>query len=116
MIDLKLLQNATVYYNVALTRVRSTIVVVKKQKYNILLVCFAALGIQHRMSMRHIVIYGLCGYMMRFHIISPMARFKKDSHEHNVRVLIFATTLSETCLILKNNLARYDQKCILVVT
>jgi hypothetical protein len=73
MVDLKLQRNATVYYNAALTRVRSTIVVVGKQKYYILLVCFVALGIQHGESMRHIVIYGLSGYMMCFHIISPMA-------------------------------------------
>jgi hypothetical protein len=36
IVDLKLLKNTTVYYNVALTRVPSTIFAVEKQKYCIL--------------------------------------------------------------------------------
>ena len=35
-VDSKLLKNTTVYYNVTLTRVRSTTAVVEKQKYYIL--------------------------------------------------------------------------------
>jgi hypothetical protein len=68
-VDSKLLKNTTVYYNGNLTRVRSTIVMVEKQKNNILLVCIVALGIQHGMCMRHIVICGLRGSTTRFNII-----------------------------------------------
>jgi hypothetical protein len=43
-------------YNVILTRVRATIVTVEKQRVLHNLSVFATLGIQHAMSMHHIVL------------------------------------------------------------
>jgi hypothetical protein len=51
--------------------VRENIVVVEKQKLLYVLVClFVALGMQHAIRMRHIVICGLAGSTIFFHIIS----------------------------------------------
>ena len=38
---------------------------------------FVALGIQHKMRMRHVVIWGLFGGTVFFYIISLSARFSK---------------------------------------
>ena len=53
---------------------------------------FIATGIQHAMHMHHIVICGLYGYTVRFHIISNSMIFKKKVSEHKMCVLIFSTT------------------------
>jgi len=55
---------------------------------------FVALGLQHAMRMRHIVICGLIGFTT-FFIISLTAGFlkkKKKVIEHKMCVLIFSTT------------------------
>ena len=52
---------------------------------------FVALG-NHAMSMRPIVICGLHGCTIFFHIISLMAKFSKKVIEHKMCVLIFSTT------------------------
>ena len=58
---------------------------------------FVALGIEHAMRMCHIVICGLRGSTVFFHIISQTARFKKKSVIGlKMCVVIFSTTSSET--------------------
>jgi hypothetical protein len=54
-------------YNVTEKGVRVTVVVVEKQYCEYV---FVALGIQHAMHMRHIVIYGLTGTAICFPIFS----------------------------------------------
>jgi hypothetical protein len=72
-------------------------------KYYTTWVCvFAALGIQHAMRMRHIVICGLSRSTIFFHIISQTARIsKRNATEH--KMCFFSTTLLETFLILRRN-------------
>ena len=54
---------------------------------------FVALGIQHAMCMRHIVICALPRSTTFFHIISQTVRFsEKKVIDHKMCVLIFCTT------------------------
>ena len=58
-------------YNVTLRRVRAAIVVVKKTLSIAQTMCvFVALGIWHAVRMRRIVVCGLPGYTIFFHIVS----------------------------------------------
>jgi hypothetical protein len=63
-----------------------TIVAVEssKQYVNILIVCSAAFVIQHAvcMRMRRIVVCGLSGSTVLYHIISLAVRLKKNVSEH----------------------------------
>ena len=49
---------------------------------------FVAVGTQHAMLMCLVVICGLSGFIIFFHIISQRARFKKNIIEHEMCVLI----------------------------
>jgi hypothetical protein len=88
-------------------RVRATMVAVEKQKvFCILCVCvcvcvcvYVALVIQHAMRMRHMIICGLPGSRVYFHIISYMARLKQRVIEHKWRVMILYTIWCATFLI-----------------
>ena len=60
-----------------------------------------ALGIQHAMCMRHIVICGLSRSTTFFHLInSTIFEKKKKVIEFKMRVFIFSTSMSEIFLII----------------
>jgi hypothetical protein len=48
---------------------------------------FVALGIQHAVRLRHIIICGLSGSTVLFYIISQKARFSKKVFENKMLVL-----------------------------
>jgi hypothetical protein len=75
---------------------------------------FVALGIQHAMRMRHIVICVLPGSTLFVYLISQTVPFSKNVIEHEMCVLIFSTTSVRNISHYKNNLARYDKRCLLV--
>jgi hypothetical protein len=69
-VDLNQLQGRKCTCNVTLKRVRATIFGVKKQCVTYSECLPVALGTQHGMRMRRIVIYALSGSTIFFHIIS----------------------------------------------
>ena len=64
---------------------------------------FVALGIQQAMRMRRIVIYGLLGSTIFFHIISKRQDLKKNVIELKMCVLIVFTTFVRNIAHSKNN-------------
>jgi len=66
--------------------------------------------------MCHIVISGLPGSAVFFHIISQTAQLKKTVIEQKMWNLIFSTTFVQNIFLSKKNSARNDKKCIWVFT
>jgi len=69
---------------------------------------FAALGIQHATRMRHIVIHGLSGSTIFFHIISQTTQFSRGEKLQDIKMcgLIFSTTFAWNISHSKKNWAR----------
>jgi len=67
------------------------------------------------MRMRHIFIRGMAGSRIFFHITPQTIRFsKKNIIEYKMCIVIFSASFIWNVSLSKNNLARYDKKCILV--
>ena len=92
-IKMKRLRDRHCTYNVTLRRVRVTIFAAEKNTITYSECMFVALGIQHAMRMRHIVICGLAGTTKFFHIPPKRHDFRKDFIEHKRCVLISSITL-----------------------
>jgi len=76
---------------------------------------FVALGIHHKMRVLHIVICGLPGSTIFLHcIIKGMIFVKKKVMGCKMCLFILCTTFACNISHSNNNLARYDQKCMLV--
>ena len=77
---------------------------------------FLALGTQHAMRMRHIVICGLPRTTKFFHITSYMARFLKEKMLLTIESLFwFSLQLLSETFHSKKKCARFDQKYVLVL-
>ena len=78
---------------------------------------FVAVGIQHAMRVRRVVIFNLLGFHNIFpHCLINATIFekKKRAVQHKMCVLVFSTNFIQKIYHSKENLTRYDEKRVLV--
>jgi hypothetical protein len=66
---------------------------------------FTALGLQHAMCLRHIVVRGLTGCLICFHYLKKVQFWKKKDIEHKMSVLIFSKIFIKNISHSKHNSA-----------
>ena len=76
---------------------------------------FVALGTQQAMTTHHVVICGLPGFTVFFHIIAKWHDFLKKVNDYVMCVLTFSPTFVWNISHYKKNKKRCDQKHILVL-
>jgi hypothetical protein len=99
-------------YILTLGRVCASIIALEKQwvLHNVCVCVFVALGIQHAMRMRHIVICGLPGCKYFYRLSHKRHDFRKTTTEHKMCVLIFPIHFFWNISLSKKEWARYDFK------
>jgi hypothetical protein len=97
--------------NVPMRRVRVTTTVVEKNKYCIIWVCVFSFRYPSRKAhaLYYIVICGLCGCTLLFHIICWTSFSKEKKIEHKMCVSTFSKAFVSSISRSKKNWERWDQ-------
>ena len=105
-------------YNVTLRRVRSTTVAAGKQCVTYSECVSVALGIQHMMRMRCIILLSVASLALQYFsaLSHKLHDFQQNAIEHKMCVLIFSTTFARNISHSKKNWEKNDKICLLIFT